>query len=97
MRRGNIVKFLKNNPHIVKSISTEVNIMIDNILTIATIVDVTRLDIEYMQRFMSEFGLLPRDAIHLAVMHNLGISNLASNDSDFERINWLKLYKPSRN
>jgi len=94
--RENVVRFLKNNPDVVKSLSAEVNMIIDNVLTIATIVDVTKLDIGYMQRFMEEFGLLPRDAIHLAVTHNLGISSFASNDSDFERVDWLKPYKPSK-
>jgi hypothetical protein len=32
------------------------------------------------------------DAAHLAIMKNNGIKNLASNDSDFERVPWIKNY-----
>jgi len=39
-------------------------------------------------------GLLISDASHLAVMKAQGITNIATNDSDFERVNGIDIYKP---
>lgn len=39
-------------------------------------------------------GLLISDASHLAVMKAQGITNIATNDSDFERANGINIYKP---
>lgn len=42
----------------------------------------------------NRFGLLISDATHIAVMNAQGISNIATNDSDFERVNGIDVYKP---
>lgn len=39
-------------------------------------------------------NLLPRDAAHLAILNHYGIKHIATNDSDFERIASLHVYKP---
>jgi predicted nucleic acid-binding protein len=44
----------------------------------------------------SLYGLLTTDAIHLSTIMQYGINNIASNDSDFERVQSLNLYKPER-
>lgn len=36
------------------------------------------------------YKLLPRDALHLAIMQRLGISAIASDDADFDRVNECK-------
>ena len=41
------------------------------------------------------YGLLSNDVLSLQIMEDLKINNLASNDSDFERVNFIRLYKPS--
>ncbi len=38
--------------------------------------------------------LLPNDAIHVATMKRHGITSIATNDPDFERVGWLKVWKP---
>jgi hypothetical protein len=48
------------------------------------------LAIEFSQRYR----LLISDAVHVALMKTRGILDLASNDSDFERVNWINLWKP---
>jgi predicted nucleic acid-binding protein len=40
------------------------------------------------------YGLLSNDAVHLATMQEEGTKTLASNDRDFERVDWVKLWKP---
>ncbi len=40
------------------------------------------------------YGLLSNDAIHLATMKKHGITSIATNDRDFERVEWLNIRKP---
>ncbi len=40
------------------------------------------------------YSLLSNDAVHLAVMKQEGVSNMASNDRDFKRVDWVKLWTP---
>jgi len=42
----------------------------------------------------NKYGLLISDATHLAVIKSEGISNIATNDSDFQRIEDLTVYRP---
>jgi predicted nucleic acid-binding protein len=39
---------------------------------------------------ITAFGLLPRDALHVAVMERLGLSEIATDDADFDRAPWLR-------
>jgi predicted nucleic acid-binding protein len=39
-------------------------------------------------------GLLCGDALIVAVMQTHGLTNLASNDADFDRVAWLTRYAP---
>jgi predicted nucleic acid-binding protein len=39
---------------------------------------------------MSKYALLTNDSLNAATMKVNGISNIASNDKDFERIRWIE-------
>lgn len=39
---------------------------------------------------MEQFGLKPRDAFHVAVMKSNGITEIASDDPDFDRVKGIK-------
>ncbi|MCD6092836.1 MAG: PIN domain-containing protein [Candidatus Aenigmarchaeota archaeon] len=58
------------------------------------ILDVTDKAFDIGIKYSKEFKLLISDALHLAVMKEYNITNLASNDSDFERVGWINLFKP---
>lgn len=45
-------------------------------------------------RLMANHGLLPRDAIHVAVARRLGITAIVSDDDVFDQIPGIRLYKP---
>lgn len=45
-------------------------------------------------RIVGNYALLPNDSIHLATIEKCGIENIATNDRDFERVEWLKVWKP---
>ncbi len=42
----------------------------------------------------SMYGLLSNDAYHLLTMKYYGITNITTNDSDFNRVDWVKVWKP---
>jgi hypothetical protein len=42
----------------------------------------------------NRYGLLISDATHLAVVKSEGIPNIATNDSDFQRVDDINIYKP---
>ncbi len=41
-----------------------------------------------------QYGLLTTDAIHLSAMKQYGIIHIATNDSDFEKVDFIRVYKP---
>jgi predicted nucleic acid-binding protein len=43
-----------------------------------------------------QYGLLTTDAIHLSTMKQYGIVNIATNDSDFEKVKSINIYKPEK-
>ena len=47
-------------------------------------------DFPQMLANITAFGLLPRDALHVAVMQRLGLSEITTDDTDFDRVIWLQ-------
>ena len=58
------------------------------------ILEVTEGDFEVALNYSKKYGLLSNDAIHVATMTQHGITNIATNDPDFERVERLKVWKP---
>lgn len=44
---------------------------------------------------IKKYNLRPHDATILQIMDFYGIENIATNDSDFESVDWLNIFKPS--
>ncbi len=65
---------------------------IEQFLTLPNIsvASVERIDGKRMLDNMVEYTLLPRDALHVAIMQRLGIQLVASDDMDFDRIGILE-------
>jgi len=51
-------------------------------------------DFEVALSYSKKYGLLSNDAIHVATMTQRGITNIATNDPDFERVEGLTVWKP---
>lgn len=54
------------------------------------LVGVLENDVLQMLSNIITFGLLPRDALHVAVMQRLELSVIATDDMDFDRVPWLQ-------
>lgn len=50
------------------------------------VVAISAVDLAAMHRNVRQFRLLPRDALHLALMQRIGCTNLVSEDSDFDTV-----------
>ena len=40
------------------------------------------------------YTLMATDAVHVAIMRRHGLTDIATNDPDFERVDWLTIWKP---
>jgi predicted nucleic acid-binding protein len=89
-----VTKYLKANPDKIASLTDP----LDSISYIdklgISILTVSLKDIKFSSEFERKFMLFTNDAINLAIMKNNNIAHLASNDSDFEKVDFLTLYKP---
>lgn len=41
-----------------------------------------------------KYDLMATDAVHVSIMRRHGLTNIATNDPDFERVAWLTVWKP---
>ena len=51
-------------------------------------------EVEECYKAIKDHALLTNDAFHVATMKRYGITNIATNDPDVERVEWLKVWKP---
>lgn len=58
------------------------------------ILDLTDKDMIASLQKAKTYGLITADAVHIAVMERKGITNIASSDSDFEKVDCVTLWKP---
>jgi len=59
-----------------------------------TLVEVDEMAMDLAVQLSGRYRLLISDAVHIAIMKKRGILDLASNDSDFERVTEINLWKP---
>ncbi len=81
---------------VVKKYSTYIGGFLKQILTTENleVLPVTREDLVLSLTIINETGLLPRDAIHIAVMYRNNINAIASTDHDFDVVEDITRYSP---
>jgi len=86
--RENPLNILRENPKIISDFSHYIELGLNTILGIENlkIVEISKDHVEDMANYMKEYLLLPRDALHLSIMNTLNCRNIASMDSDFDRV-----------
>jgi len=92
-----VAKFIKGNPKVLETFDRQRDIIngIEELPNLE-IVDIPKDVLSPAKSYSKDYLLLTNDALHLAVMKQNNITNLASNDSDFERVDWINLYKPKK-
>jgi len=85
---------LQRHPAAVRQLALAVRPQLAAVSRIVSVVSVTEEDVIEMANNMVADGLLPRDAIHVAVARRLGIEAIVSDDDAFDRVPRIRLYKP---
>jgi len=89
-----VIKYLKQNPKIISTLKkcetaiNEINEFNVNILT------VTVEAIFQSGSIRKEYNQMTNDSLNLYVMKINGLNNIATNDSDFDRVDWIQVWKP---
>ncbi len=88
------VKFLKSNPAFIKSLNrpfkASEEVLKDYGLKILDTSDILEKALDISRKY----GLLFSDALHSACCKVNDIKDIATNDRDFERVDFLKVWKP---
>ena len=64
-------------------------------LKVLQVLEIDRLTTNLAYQLAYKYGLLPRDACHLAIMKSHELKHIATTDSDFEKIDILSAWKPN--
>jgi predicted nucleic acid-binding protein len=88
------VLYLKQHPDAVRALTRYKQIPAELSRVRIHILDVTYREIHTSKHFRDEYGLLTDDSITLAIMRRHGLTNLVSNDGDFERVPDIRLWMP---
>ena len=91
----NLPKYLKQHPDVVKQLVKHLTVPQKISELNIEIIQTTLKNVVDSQLNKTKYGFLSNDALTLKIMEDVGIANIASNDSDFKRIEWLKFYLPS--
>ncbi len=96
MRGSEIIEEIKKNPKLINSVKPELMtflFIIENYRGLKIISARSLTGIKTIENIVNH-NLLPRDALHLAVMDSYSIKHIATADSDFERINSINVWMP---
>lgn len=91
----NPLKKLRENPEIIKKLTTYIQDVEKIGEMNINVVPLTHELIKKSAKIRQSEGLLTNDSIVATAIKYLGLSNLATNDNDFDHIKWLNIYKPS--
>lgn len=92
---GKALNKLKSSPAIINSLSDYI-IEVEKLLQLTFIViEVTTADISASHALRRSHGLLVNDSINLACAKRLGITDIVTNDSDFNRVPAFNVWQPT--
>lgn len=89
-----IVSYLKAHPEIIKKLTIHQTIPSKITMLNIKIIPLDIRTIERSQKIKTEYGLLSNDAVISQIMKDLDVLCLASNDADFEDMDFITLYRP---
>ncbi|KYC53706.1 MAG: PIN domain protein [Candidatus Methanofastidiosum methylothiophilum] len=86
-----VVTTLKKNPDLLETIDID---PVDKLFEIDNIRLLTVNNQKDIKEFIAKYKLLPNDAIHAACCKEYNVINIATNDSDFNRVDFLNTWSP---
>ena len=89
------MRYLKEHPQQAKTLVAHQGVPEQVRRTGIEVVAVGFDEIERSHEVKQRYGFLTNDAVVLATMERAGITTLASNDLDFERVETISLYRPA--
>lgn len=89
-----LVRYLKTHPDIVKTLRLNQDIASIIASLNIEILPISAALIERSRQMKGRYGFLSNDALTLQTMMDLEVSTIATNDSDFERVDAITVYKP---
>lgn len=89
-----IVTHLKTHPDLVTTLTRHLDVASEVYRLGISIEPVTRVDLHRSKAIRRQYGLMTNDSLVVACMQGLKLTNLATNDSDFERVNIVQVWKP---
>lgn len=90
-----VAPLVKRNPGVLKGLRAyEILEDVENNYNLA-IIRITKEDFSKARQLMDKHHLFSNDAMHLAVMLKERIVHIATNDSDFDKVEEIKVWKPS--
>lgn len=93
--RSNAVKKLKKHPEIVQKLTRHIQNTVEIKEMGIQILPVTYSDYESSSEIRKCYGFLTNDSINLALMQIHDITQIATNDSDYERVSDIEVFKPT--
>ncbi len=94
VKSSNAVKYLKEKPEVISTLE-KCEIAIKEIPEFRIkILLITAEAIFESKSYRKKYNLLTNDSLNLYAMKTSGLADIATNDRDFERIEWLKVWKP---
>ncbi len=94
VKPGRVIKYLKEKPEIIPALE-KCEIAIKEIPEFKVkILTVTPETIFQSKNLRKKYNMLTNDSLNLCVMKANGLNEIATNDSDFDRVDWIKVWKP---
>jgi predicted nucleic acid-binding protein len=87
-------QYLRDHPDVVRDLMLQLDPLAAAVCDLVTLEPVTAADLNEMRQEMRASGILPRDAIHLAVMRRLRLTAIASDDEGFDNRQGIGLFMP---
>ncbi len=91
---NNIIRFIKEHPNVISECSVAYGALDDVFDSSIVILPLTLEVLHHAKSLSKEHNLLFSDAIHAASSKVYGIKHIATNDSDFDRVDFLKNWRP---
>lgn len=89
-----VIRFVKEHPDVISQCSVAYSALDDVFDSTVVILPLTIEVLQYASTFSKKYNLLFSDAIHAASCKCYGIRNISTNDSDFDRVDFLKTWRP---